>query len=97
KSGKMPTELLAKITWQFKNLLLLKSFTEQNGGGYPSERLGYQLGLHPFVIKKTMGQIKNFDLTKLKKTYQHLLNIDYKIKTSQTDPEVLFDLMVIKS
>ncbi|MFA6410303.1 MAG: DNA polymerase III subunit delta [Candidatus Buchananbacteria bacterium] len=97
KSGTLPTELLAKITWQFKNLLLLKSFVEQNGAGYPSERLGYQLGLHPFVVKKTMAQIQNFDLDKLKKTYQNLLAIDYKIKTSQTDPEVMFDLLVIKS
>src|SRR3989344_1210892 len=28
KSGTMPTELLSKITWQFKNLLLVKGFVE---------------------------------------------------------------------
>jgi len=97
KSGISPLELLSKITWQFKNLLLIKEFVETNGAGYPSNRLTYQLGLHPFVIKKTMAQIKNHDLLILKQTYNNLLSIDYKLKTSQSDPEVLFDLLIVKN
>jgi DNA polymerase-3 subunit delta len=97
KSGTAPTELLSKIVWQFKNLLLVKEFVEKNGLGYSSSRLNYQLGIHPFVIKKTMAQIKNHHLDDLKKTYAGLLQIDYKIKTSQIEPEVLFDLLVVKS
>jgi len=97
KSGTSPTELLAKITWQFKNLLLVKNFYEENGPGYPGTRLGFQLGLHPFVIKKTASQIKNYDIDNLKKTYNRLLKIDWQIKTSQIEPEVLFDLLVVKS
>lgn len=92
-----PTELLAKITWQFRNLLIVKNFVEKNGAGYPSQRLTFQLGLHPFVVKKTLDQVKNHDLNQLKKIYQNLLKIDYKIKTSSIDPEVLFDLLIIKS
>lgn len=97
KSGVKPTELLAKIIWQFKNLLLVKSFVSNQGTGYPTERLVYQLNLHPFVVKKTSAQIKNYNLADLKKIYSQLLKIDYKIKTSQVDPEVLFDLLVVKS
>ena len=97
QSGVMPTQLLSKIIWQYKNLLLIKGFVENNGSGYPDKRLGYQLGLHPFVIKKTMAQVKNYDLDSLKKTYSRLLEIDYKIKTSQVSPEVLFDLLIVKS
>lgn len=97
QSGTAPTELLARITWQFKNLLLVKSFVDENGTGYGDSRLTYQLGLHPFVIKKTFAQIKNYSLSDLKKTYQRLLSIDYKLKTSQVDPEVLFDLLVVRS
>lgn len=97
KSGTSPTELLAKIIWQFKNLLLVKDFVERNGSGYQSNSLTYQLGLHPFVIKKTMAQVKNHELPELIRGYNHLLKIDYKIKTSQINPEVLFDLLVVKS
>jgi len=97
KSKTSPTELLAKMTWQFRNLLIVKNFVEKNGAGYSSERLTFQLGLHPFVVKKTLSQVKNYNLDQLKRTYQNLLKIDYKIKTSSIDPEVLFDLLIIKS
>ncbi len=95
-SGISPTQLLAKIIWQFKNLILIKDFVETNGSGYSTERLIYQLGLHPFVIKKTMYQIKNYKLEDLKKLYSHLAEIEHKIKTSQLEPEVLFDLFIAK-
>ncbi len=97
KNGTTPTELLSKMVWQFKNLLLIKEFAEKNGYGYSPSNMNYQLGIHPFVIKKTMAQTKNYNLDDLKKTYAELLQIDYKIKTSQIEPEVLFDLLVIKS
>lgn len=91
------TELLGMITWQFRNLLLVKSFMEENGGGYGSLRMSYQLGLNPYVAQKAAAQIRYYQINELKKIYQNLLQIDYKIKTSQIDPEVLFDLLVIKN
>ena len=97
KLGTSPLELLTKIIWQFKNLIIIKNFTENNGPGYNDQHLSYQFGLHPFVVKKTMAQVNHHEMVNLKKIYKHLLNIDYKIKTSQTNPEVLFDLLVIKS
>jgi len=97
QSGTSPTELLSKMVWQFKNLLILKTFVAKNGSGYNAERLTYQLKLHPFVIKKTLSQVDRHELTDLKTTYQRLLQIDYQLKTSQTDPQTLFDLLVIRS
>ncbi|MFA6215451.1 MAG: DNA polymerase III subunit delta, partial [Patescibacteria group bacterium] len=46
RSGTAPLQLLANITWQFKNLLLVKDFMAKNGDGYSANRLMYQLGLH---------------------------------------------------
>ena len=97
KSGVSPIELLAKIVWQFKNLLLVKEFSENFGFGYQTERLTSRLGLHPFVIKKSQEQAKFYSLPDLKKTYRQLLETDYKLKTSQIDSEVLFDLLIAKS
>jgi len=97
KSGTPALELLGTIIWQFRNLLLVKSFMENNGAAYPASRLTYQLGLHPFVIKKTMGLAAAHQLAGLKQIYRRLLQIDYKIKTSQINPEVLFDLLIVKN
>lgn len=95
KNGVSPTRLLSKIIWQFKNLLVIKSGVEDNG--LNTNQLTIQTKLHPFVVKKTLAQIKNYSLEDLKKTYNQLLNIDHKIKTSRVDPEVLFDLLIVKS
>jgi len=97
KNGTSAVELLTLIIWQFKNLLIVKSFMAKNGAGYPPTRLTYQLGLHPFVVKKAMTMARNYQLENLKDIYQHLLKIDYKIKTSQINAEVLFDLLVVNS
>jgi DNA polymerase-3 subunit delta len=97
KSGTSPTELLGKIVWQFKNLLLIKEFMEKNGNGYQANRLTYEFGLHPFVIKKTMAQVGNYQLNTLKKIYRQLLQIDYQFKTSAPNAEALLDLLVIQS
>jgi len=96
-TGTAPTELLSKIVWQFRNLLLIKSFMEENGPAYPAQQLAFQVGLHPFVVKKTLAQSENYTLAGLKQIYSKTLKIDHKIKTSRVDPEVLFDLLVIKS
>jgi DNA polymerase III subunit delta len=97
KNGVTAVELLTLIIWQFKNLLIVKSFMAENGAGYPPTRLTYQLGLHPFVVKKAMAMARNYQLDNLKNIYRHLLGIDYKIKTSQINAEVLFDLLVVKN
>jgi len=96
KSGTAPTELLAKISWQFKNLLMVKDFITNHGQGYDATRLAYQLGLHPFVVKKTASQVNNYTLDGLKSIYRQLLQIDYRLKTSQSSPELMFNLLVAK-
>ncbi|MBN1779295.1 MAG: DNA polymerase III subunit delta [Candidatus Buchananbacteria bacterium] len=97
KKGADPLELLSLIIWQFRNLLLVKSFMVENGSGYPDQRLAYQLKIHPFVLKKILGQVNRYDYQNLKNNYQKLLKIDYQIKTSQINPEVLFDLLVVEN
>lgn len=91
------TIILAKIIWQFKNLILIKNLIESKKIQPSPEIISQELHLHPFVVKKTLTTVKNYDLSQLKKIYRHLLTIDYKIKTSQIEPEVLFDLLVIGS
>lgn len=96
KSGTAPTELLSKMIWQFRNLLQVKGLLGETPQ-MSSYQLASQLKLHPFVAKKTLGQIGNFQLGELKDIYSQLLEIDYKIKTSQGEPEMLFNLLVVRT
>ncbi|HEX9679515.1 MAG TPA: DNA polymerase III subunit delta [Candidatus Saccharimonadales bacterium] len=95
--GAHPLELLSKLTWQFRNLLLIKSFTQAHGGRYSADRIGTQLGLHPFVVRKILPLAAHYRLDHLKKTYRQLLAADQRLKTSQTEPHLLLDLLLVQS
>lgn len=88
-------ELLHRCLWQFKNLLMIKDFidTEKDTNYYS---IAKKINLHPFIVKKSVQQTKNFTTDELKGVYKKLTDIDYKIKTNQINAEVLFDLLVMK-
>ncbi len=89
--GESEIALLSKMVYQFRNLLLVKSQIEQ---GVPFYALEKKLGLHPFVLRKTFEQSKNFSLGALKKIYERLSEIDLAIKSGQIEPRVALDLVV---
>ena len=68
------------IIRQFRLILQIKSLAEKRLS--PPE-MARQLKQHPFVIKTTLNQIRNFDLSTLKKIYHQLLQIDIALKTGR--------------
>lgn len=89
--GESVIALLGMLVYQFRNLLLVKSQIEQ---GVPFYNLERKLGLHPFVLRKTYEQSKNFSLPALKKIYERLAEIDLAIKSGQIEPQIALDLVV---
>ncbi|NQU77950.1 DNA polymerase III subunit delta [Candidatus Falkowbacteria bacterium] len=92
-SGSAWPYLLTMLARQIKILLQIKSIT--NEGETPASRL-QSLGLHPFVVQKSLPQANNFTLSELKKLHHLLVRIDLNLKTTSINPEVLFDLLVSK-
>jgi len=74
--------LLSMFVYQFRNLLKFKS--------------GGKLKLHPFVLRKTQQQARNFSFEDLKKIYHNLLMIDIDSKTGKKDIKIALDLFVAK-
>lgn len=93
QSGSHELYILAMLIRQFRILLQVKEIISQEPNYYT---VASRLGLHPFVAQKAILAGRKFSLEELKKIYGLLLNIDIKIKTSQDDPRVLFDLLVMK-
>jgi len=52
------------------------------------------MGLHPFVLKKTLSAVTQVSYASICKQYQSLLNIDTKIKTGAGDMETYIDVFV---
>ena len=95
-SGNQPLSLLGTISWQFKSLLKIKSLTE--GHQRPnSATLASKLGLHPYVVQKNLAVSRGFSLDQLIKIQNDLLIIEQQLKSGAKNPELLFDLFIIKN
>ncbi len=79
-----------------RNLIKIKSLAENSS--FSSWQFSYQasktLGLHPFVVKKTLPIAQNFSMEELKNSYQKLLELDYQIKTGKIDPKIGIEMFV---
>lgn len=82
-AGEDPYALLGLLVYQFRNLLRIKSLVKE---AVPFGQLAKLTGLHPFVVKKTYEQAKNFELSELKKIYSQLHSFDTDLKNGQIDP-----------
>ena len=82
ENGDHSLYLLSMITYQFRNLLILK------------ESGGKRTGLHPFVVQKTMPLCAKFSFEELKKIYWRIFEIDSDIKTGKIDAELAIDMLV---
>jgi len=91
EKGDSPLYLLSMITFQFRNLLIVRDLMDKYN---PYESIVRKSGLHPFVVKKTYFQAEKFSLPELKKIYQKIFQVDLDIKTGKTDAETALDLLV---
>jgi len=99
KRGEDPFYLFSMFVYQFRNLLKVADSKEQSGGNeYEIARVA---GLHPFVVKKSLTQIRNFTLAGqalpgLKNIYQQLAETDTQIKTGKIDIRLALDKFIVE-
>jgi len=82
EKGESAIYILAMIASQIRNILSVKS------GGVG------QLGMHPFVFRKTTYQAKNFDLKELKDMYARITQLDAEIKIGKIDQVIALDVLI---
>ncbi len=92
KSGDPPLYLFKMIIFQFRNLLSVKEGEE---GGINKITANNFSGMHPFVVKKSLLQTKNFTLPQLKKIYKKLFQIDLAIKKGKITPKEGLELFIL--
>ena len=95
EDGENPLYLFSMMTFQFRNLLLVKSLEKEGTHhGNPYVMAG-KLGMHPFVFSKTMRQVNFFTLEELKKIYRKIFQADLDIKTGKVQPDAALDLFIV--
>jgi DNA polymerase-3 subunit delta len=92
EKGDHPLYLLSMISFQFRNLLVIKDLMEKNVPYYSIPKM---TKMHPFVVKKTYEQARKFSFQELKKIYQKIFQVDLSIKTGKIDPTTALDFLIV--
>lgn len=95
RKGEDAQFIFAMIMRQFK-ILLQMSDMNARGMRERDDVVARQLGLHPFVVKKSQPLVQKYSFGQLKNIYRELLEIDMKTKTGQGDQSLMLDFFVGK-
>ncbi len=90
--GEPPLKLISTITTQVRSLLLVKELAVK---GLRAPQISSTLGMAPFIVEKSLRQIRNFTPAQLEETYRQLLATDSALKRSRLTPEMALDLLVV--
>lgn len=93
EAGDEPLFLLGMIMRQIRLLIQVREKLDQ---GYRLDQVADTVGIHPYVADKLGRQALNFALPRLEDIHRQLLETDVAIKTSQIDPAVALDLLVVE-
>lgn len=91
--GEETIKLSAILLSQIRLLLQIKILAQL---GYQQANIADALKIHPYRIKLGMQQSKRFELVRLEKIFDELVENDFLIKTGRMDKELLFELFILK-
>ncbi len=89
-AGENPLYIHSMIVYQFRNLIIIKSLSNLGAA-----EIRKKTKLHPFVIQKSLSQIRNFSFENLKRIYAKLLDGEIAIKTGKIEPRLALELLVV--
>lgn len=94
-SGETEFRLFNFLIGQISNLLIIKDYFTLNPG-VNSYQAAQVLGLHPFVVKKSLAVLPGFSFERLKEIHRQLLEIDIQAKTGGGELKNLMEMLVAK-
>ncbi|MDD5221047.1 MAG: DNA polymerase III subunit delta [Candidatus Pacebacteria bacterium] len=95
EKGDSAPYIFSMIAFQFRNMLVIKNFSENN-----PELNQFQLkkelkGINPFVIQKSLWLIKNFSLKQLERIYKKIFQMDISVKSGKLDQEEAIEMLLL--
>jgi DNA polymerase-3 subunit delta len=91
--GTSPEGILPVLAWQIRTLLQVRDLLDQR---VPEGRIAEKAGLSDFVVRKAVGQARQFDMKKLLEIHRKLLELDHGVKTGKADAELSLDALVVE-
>lgn len=88
-----PLRINAVLVGQIRLLLQVKILQNQ---GFSQGDIAGTLKVHPYRVKLAMQSSRHFSMTDLTKGYTGLIDLDLQLKSTQKDPELLFELFLLQ-
>lgn len=94
QSGEDPFYVFSMYTYQLRNFLKVSEYYEKGSIGL--NEISRKTKIHPFVVKKILGQISRFSVERLKKMYKKLQTIDEKVKTGKGEIKMEIEKLIVE-
>ena len=85
--------ILSMYTYQIRTLLKIGDFYWQGMTSAP--QIAQASGIHPYVVQKSLSQIRNLSAEKTKQMLRDLADIDFNAKTGKVDPLLALDTFIV--
>lgn len=92
EKGDDPFYIFSMFVYQFRNLLKVADFRER--GMNDERQISAKTKLHPYVVKKSLMQIRSLSFPKLKQIYKNLSEMDFQVKTGKMGIEMALDKFI---
>ncbi len=92
-AGTAPEGILPVLAWQVRTLIQVRDMIDHK---IAEGRMAEKSGISDFVIRKSLGQARQFTMTKLLDIHHQLLELDHAVKTGRADAEMSLDALVVE-
>lgn len=91
--GTAPEGILPVLAWQVRTLIQVRDMLDRR---VPEGRMAEAGGLSDFVVRKSVGQARQFTMNKLLDIHHKLLELDHAVKTGRAEAEMTLDALVVE-
>ncbi len=91
--GTAPEGILPVLAWQVRTLIQVRDMLDRK---VPEHRMAQSSGLSDFVLRKSIGQARQFSMKKLLHIHDKLVELDHAVKTGRAEAELSLDALVVE-
>jgi DNA polymerase III subunit delta len=91
--GTAPEGILPVLAWQLRTLMQVRDMLDRK---VPEAYMAEKAGMSDFVVRKTVGQARQFSMQKLLQIHTRLLELDHGVKTGRAEADLSIDALVVE-
>lgn len=91
--GAAAESILPVLAWQIRTLIQVRDMIDQK---VPERQMAYTSGLSDFVVRKSIGQARQFTMKKLLNVHHRLLELDRGVKTGRAEADMSLGTLIVE-